>query len=192
MKSLPRRTLAGLALVGLAAGYSTQASAGCNYTPGETAAALGLQNASIGDAFSASATSNVTFSSITGLWHVVFTAKNSAPVPDGTVIDDAIVTWHSDGTEIMNSGRPPITSSFCMGVWDRKAGGTYNLKHIALSWDPTGTQFVGQAIIRESVKLNPAGNRYTGTFTIDQFGLDGKTVLAHVQGTVKAQRITVN
>lgn len=191
MKSLTRRSLAGLALVGLAAGYSTQASAGCNYTPGESAAALALQNATIGDRSTAATTNTTVFSSIVGLWHVVFTAKNSAPVPDGTVIDDGIVTWHADGTEIMNSGRPPITSSFCMGTWV-KSGGNYNLKHVALSWDPTGTQFVGQAIIRESVHLNPNGNRYTGTFTIDQFGLDGKTVLAHVQGTVKAERITVN
>jgi hypothetical protein len=190
MKSLSRQALAGLALVGLA-GYGAQASAGCNYTPGESVAALALQSASIGDRSSSAATSNVTFSSIVGLWHAVFTAKNSAPIPDGTVVDDAFVTWHADGTELMNSGRPPITSSFCMGAWV-KSGSNYNLKHVALSWDPTGTQFVGQAIVRESVHLNPMGNRYTGTFTIDQFGLDGKTVLAHIQGTIRAERITVN
>ncbi|HEY7377794.1 MAG TPA: hypothetical protein VH542_03815 [Steroidobacteraceae bacterium] len=187
MKTLSRRALAGLALVGLAAGYSTQASAGCNYTPGETAASW-LQGASIGKG---SSNSGRSFSSIVGLWHVIFTAKNSPPVPDDVVIDDAVVTWHADGTEIMNSGKPPITSSFCMGTYEQK-GSTYNLKHVALSWDPTGTQFVGQAIIRESVRLNHGGNGYSGTFTIDQYALDGTTVLAHVQGTVAGTRITVD
>jgi hypothetical protein len=33
------------------------------------------------------------------------------------VIDDALATWHSDGTEIMNSSKPPISQSWCMGVW---------------------------------------------------------------------------
>src|SRR5712691_8523164 len=44
---------------------------------------------------------------IVGMWHVVFTAHalDGSPIPD-TVIDNAVVVWHSDGTEIMNSGRP--------------------------------------------------------------------------------------
>ena len=55
--------------------------------------------------------------SIVGLWQVTFTSKGTSGIPDGTVVDAGYATWHSDGTEIMNSGRPPITGSFCMGVW---------------------------------------------------------------------------
>src|ERR1700689_644346 len=47
---------------------------------------------------------------ITGLWKVTFTAG-------ATQIDTGFAVWHSDGTEIMNSGdRPPMTSNFCLGV----------------------------------------------------------------------------
>ena len=47
---------------------------------------------------------------IVGMWQVRFTAEGntgSGAPPDGTPIDNAFVQWHSDGTEIMNSGRPP-------------------------------------------------------------------------------------
>src|SRR5712691_1774031 len=50
---------------------------------------------------------------ITGLWKFQFA------LPDGTVIDQGYVTWHADGTELINSLHPPITGSFCMGVWKR-------------------------------------------------------------------------
>ena len=45
---------------------------------------------------------------IVGMWHVTFTAQgNTGGPPDGTPIDNALATWHSDRTEIMNSARPP-------------------------------------------------------------------------------------
>ena len=53
---------------------------------------------------------------IVGFWNVEFV------LGDGTVVDHGFAQWHSDGTEIMNSGsRPPATSNFCLGVW-RKSG----------------------------------------------------------------------
>ena len=122
---------------------------------------------------------------IVGLWKVKFVA------PDGTVIDEGYATWHSDGTEIMNSGRPPITGNFCMGVWRSTRRSTYRLNHFGLSWDPTGTNLIGPANIREEVVLARSGNSYAGTFTIDQFDVDGN-VLAHIAGQVTATRITAD
>src|SRR5580658_1070233 len=54
---------------------------------------------------------------IVGMWHVTFTAQGngSAGPPDKTPIDNAMIVWHADHTEIMNSGRPPQDGSFCMG-----------------------------------------------------------------------------
>ena len=50
---------------------------------------------------------------IVGMWHVTFTAEgNEIGPPDNTPIDNALVTWHSDGTEIMNSARPPQDGNF--------------------------------------------------------------------------------
>ena len=126
---------------------------------------------------------------IVGMWKVQFVSEGTTGIPDGTVIDSAYAQWHSDGTEIMNSGRPPITSSFCLGVWKRTGGATYKLNHFALSWDPTGTVFVGPANIREDVTLDNNGNTFSGTFTIDQFDTNGNT-LGHIAGKISAQRVT--
>jgi hypothetical protein len=121
---------------------------------------------------------------ITGLWKVTFT--------DGTTqIDTGFAVWHSDGTEIMNSGdRPPMTSNFCLGVW-KKIDGHYKLNHAAISWDSTGTVQVGAANIKEDVVLGPKGDRFCGTFTITQYDMNGN-VLGTVSGDITGTRIGVN
>jgi len=121
---------------------------------------------------------------IVGLWKVKF-------VSNGATIDEGYATWHSDGTEIMNSGRPPITGSFCMGVWKKTGPSSYKLNHFGLSWDPTGKTLVGPTNIREEVVLGSNENSYSGTFTIDQYDTDGH-LLAHISGLVSAQRITAD
>jgi hypothetical protein len=126
---------------------------------------------------------------IVGLWKVLFIARGNAGIPDGVVIDFGYAQWHSDGTEILNSGsRPPETSNFCLGVW-KKSGSKYHLNHFALSWQ--NGSFLGPANIRESVTVDRSGNSYSGTFTIDQFDQSGNT-LAHVSGKVTANRVTVD
>ena len=110
-----------------------------------------------------------------------------------TVVDQGYATWHSDGTEIMNSGKPPISGNFCMGVWEKTRIGTYKLNHFALGWDTTPTpNFLGPVNIREEVALDRTGNNYSGTFTIDQYDPTGKTVTLHIAGQVTGQRITVD
>jgi hypothetical protein len=130
---------------------------------------------------------------IVGLWKIKFTSKGNTGIgiPDGAPIDDGYATWHSDGTEIMNSGRPPITSSFCMGVWKRTGRSSYKLNHFALSWDPTGTKLIGPANIKEEIALDGNENSYSGTFTIDQYDTEGH-LLVHISGVVSAQRITAD
>jgi len=143
--------------------------------------------------------------SIVGLWHFVMTAKGNEPPgpPDGAVIDSGYVTWHSDGTELMNSGRAPTTGSFCMGVWKQAGRSTYKLNHYALAWawDPVtpatgpgtgGADFVGPANIREVITVDHTGDHYQGTFTLTQYAADGTTVLAAVTGTVTGTRITAD
>ncbi len=146
--------------------------------------------------------------SIVGLWKFTFTslgnANNTPPFnpPDGAPLDAGFVTWHSDGTEIMNSGRDPATSSFCLGTWRSSGPWGYTLNHFALSWDNTGhlcqpqggapSCFVGPANIREHVNLQPPGDTYTGTFTIDQYNASGTSLIFHLAGTIAAERITAN
>src|SRR5262249_45668976 len=70
--------------------------------------------------------------SIVGLWQFSLVSTITTDLPDGTqihpgdTVDAGYVTWHSDGTELMNSGRPPMTGSFCMGVWKQTPANTTN------------------------------------------------------------------
>jgi len=128
--------------------------------------------------------------SIVGFWHVKFVSEGTTGIPDGTIIDMGFSQWHSDGTEILNSSRPPATSNFCLGVWEKTGNHAYKLNHFALSSDLHGN-LIGPANIREEVTLDASGNSYTGKFTIDQFDLNGNT-LAHVAGNISATRITID
>lgn len=136
---------------------------------------------------------------IVGMWHVQFIAegnKGSMAPPDNTVIDSALVVWHADGTEIMNSGRPAQDGNFCMGVWERTGFFRYRLNHFALGNDtansPSGIgNPAGPTRFQESVLVSPDGNHYTGNFTLDAANPDGSPA-AHIVGVVKATRITLN
>jgi hypothetical protein len=133
---------------------------------------------------------NHDFDPIVGFWKAKFTSEGSSGIPDGTVIDSPLVQWHSDGTEIMNSSRPPATQSFCMGVWKNTGQSGYELNHFALSFDTSGS-FVGPAQIRENITLDDKADQYSGTFTIDQYNASG-ILLQELKGRVTATRITVD
>jgi hypothetical protein len=135
---------------------------------------------------------------IVGMWHVTFTAQgNQSGPPDGTPIDNSIVVWHSDGTEIMNSSRPAQDGNFCLGIWAKTGKFTYKLNHIPWAGnDPAnapsgignpqgGAQFV------EEITLSLDGNHYTGTFTLDAYDPAGNPT-AHIVGVINATRVSIN
>jgi hypothetical protein len=177
----------------------TGASAGCGYYTGGVPMPKGSPSRGTGDSAGSlpllvsghEPDGDSDLAPIVGLWRFKFVSKDSQGLPDDTVIDEGYATWHSDGTEIMNSGRAPITSNFCMGVWKKMRRSTYKLNHFGLSWDPTGAFFIGPANIKEEVALDNKGNKYSGTFTIDQFDTSGNP-LGHVAGLVTAERITAD
>lgn len=127
---------------------------------------------------------------IVGFWKVSFTARGNADIPDGAPIDQGYAQWHSDQTEIMNSSRPPVTSSFCLGVWKRVGRSRYSLNHFAISWDQNSNP-VGPANIRENVALASDGKSFSGSFTIDQYDVAGN-LLVHIQGDITGSRISVD
>ena len=137
---------------------------------------------------------------IVGTWRFTYTSDGTAypqPIPYGAQVDFGVHQWHSDGTEMFTSGaRAPSTGDVCMGVWKRTGPNTYKMRHIALSWvsadstPPGPTQYLGPAIITEQVTLDRAGNRYEGTFTLDQYAKDEVTLLEHIAGKVAATRFT--
>ncbi len=126
---------------------------------------------------------------IVGLWKFAFTAS------DGSSIDWGFQTWHSDGTEITNSGgRPAENGNFCMGVWQQVNGG-YRLNHWAIAWGgpPNNdlTVLAGLVNIREMVYINQAGNAMSGTVTEELYAPDGITPITSLgNGTVSGTRIT--
>jgi hypothetical protein len=138
-------------------------------------------------------------STIVGFWHVTFTAKTSmgAAIPD-TVIDDALSTWHDDGTETMNSGRPAQDGNFCLGVWKQTGHSSYKLNHFAL-----GNQYVpgtpngvvgdpaGPTQILESVRVDSDGKRFSGSFTLTATNTLGQPTQIFT-GVITATRITLD
>ena len=133
---------------------------------------------------------------IVGMWRF----KEVTPGPNGTpvVVDDGYAQWHSDGTEIQNSGlHAPITSAFCLGVWKR-FGSKYKLNHFPLAWDSNGLNPANAIWLTETVWLTDQ-NHMAGTFTIkvypwtttDSLNVSGPAV-ATIKGTLTATRVTVD
>jgi hypothetical protein len=143
---------------------------------------------------------------IVGMWSFQLAGITGLPpgAPVGTVVDDGYAQWHSDGTEIQNSGvHAPDTSNFCLGVWKQVGPFTYQLKHFPLAWNPaanSGNGSPANAIdLSETVHLTD-GNHMAGTFTLKVYiwnstsSLDAAsaTPVATITGDVTATRVTTD
>jgi hypothetical protein len=192
----------------LGAAFAQQANAGCvDYktpkktatrwqTPGEFYESLRVLKVS--DEEWGDWESPIHHAPIVGLWSFKYISKGnykSLGIPDGAVIDGGATTWFADGNESTLSGvRAPTTGDVCLGVWKRTGEWTYELNHLGLSWDPVKNEYGGPAFIRQYVTLAEDKNSYTGTFTINQLGPDGKTpaLPALIKGTILATRMTLD
>ncbi len=135
--------------------------------------------------------------SIIGMWHVTFTSHGSdSDLPEGVPVDNALVVWHGDNTEIMNSYRPPQDGDFCMGVWKNDGRNKYRLNHFAWGSNdttnaPTGIgNPTGPTRIIEKVALSADGNSFSGTFWLRATDTSGKPT-ATIIGVVSGTRITM-
>lgn len=179
-----------LAAASLAMGLAPEASAGCPNVPGLKAGAFRpISWQRTGEFGRASpllvADHDNSVDGIVGLWRVTYAAA------DGTVFDEGLQQWHSDGTEFhWDVGTPPAASNFCLGVWKKTGRFHYTLNHFFLGWDATTNSLHHRGQIREEIDLAGAGNEHFGTVTVDGYDPAGKP-LFHQQGTVHAIRITV-
>jgi hypothetical protein len=112
--------------------------------------------------------------SIVGLWHVVYTAG-------GSVFNETLDQWHSDGTEFENAYLPVAQGNICFGVWKTVGTRTVRLHHIGWTYDP---------VAGETNIISRDGKTYTGSFTFKTFPSTGEGV--EVKGTIAATRITVD
>jgi hypothetical protein len=189
VKKLLHTAMATLGAMALSVAFVPNAHAGCANTPGS----IGALNANLlSSGKSASKPANTApqpgGSDIVGMWEIELVAKNIPNTPpEGIVIDHVYTQWHSDGTEIMNSSRPPATGNFCLGVWRKSGPATYSLTHRVLSFNPDGTP-EGPGSLHEVIVLERSGNTFSGTFTFDQFDTLGN-LKVHLEGVVRGTRI---
>ena len=191
-KAMFRTAITGtLGMVSLAMGLVTEAAAGCPNFPGLKASAFqpaswqGKGEFGPGSPLLVADTDD-SVDGIVGLWRVTYVA------PDGTVFDEGLQQWHSDGTEFhWDTGAPPAGGNFCLGIWKKTGRSHYTMNHFFQNWDPTtnSLQFRGQ--IREEIDLDRSGDEHFGTVTVDGYDPTGN-FLFHQQGTVHATRITMN
>jgi hypothetical protein len=132
-----------------------------------------------------------------GMWNIQFISQGNGghnpPIPDGALVDFGYNLFHSDGTEMLNSGaHAPATQNFCMGVWVRTGMFTYQVNHFALSYDATTGALANKVNIREQITLDPSGNMISGTFTIAIFNAAGTQQVDQIVGTIAATRVTVD
>jgi hypothetical protein len=193
MKTICKMLRAGLGFVLVGAFLTAMAAAQC----GTPTAKLHKQAWRVGDPTALLAQAADTEEPLVGMWHVMFTAEgNSEGPPNGTPIDNAIIVWHGDGTEIMNSGRPPQDGDFCMGIWKKVARNKYRVNHFAWGGNdttnaPTGIgNPTGPTRIVEALTVSADGNSVSGTFSLRGTDPAGRTT-AFIIGTITGTRITM-
>ena len=113
--------------------------------------------------------------SIVGMWHTVFTGQTLNGASFSGVVDNAVLVFHSDGTEIMNSSRPAQDGNFCLGVWERTGRFRYQVNHIA--WQGNDPSNAPSGI----------GNPQAGAQLLEKIILNRVLTV-----TISAKRITVN
>jgi hypothetical protein len=123
---------------------------------------------------------------LVGMWTAEFRVGDA-------LYDQTFQHFHSDGTEnILSNGLPPSLGNVCLGVWKQVGPRTVRLRHMAWNWDADG-HFAGTFVMVVTLKVDRAGNRYTGTFVADSLDLSGDPIPElHVEGVVRATRITVD
>ena len=131
--------------------------------------------------------------SMVGLWSVTF----SGGVPP----DWGYSEWHSDGTEIMNSGgHTAATGNFCLGVWAQVGPFTYKLNHYALAYNPAadpthpenGGALANRISIQETVTIDQRGNDFAGSVVEIVYGPTGNQVAGPFNGVIVGHRMTAN
>jgi hypothetical protein len=108
-------------------------------------------------------------------------------------VDWGYSEWHSDGTEIMNSGgHTPASGNFCLGVWRQTGPNSYHLKHFPLAYNPATGQLAAKIILTEDVTVGRGGDSFSGPFTLDVYDPTGANLLQHVAGTITGKRVEPN
>jgi hypothetical protein len=127
---------------------------------------------------------NLGVTGIVGLWS--FTINGSAA-------DWGYQEWHSDGTEIINSGgHPPAGGNFCLGTWRQTGPNTYHLKHFPLAYNPATQALMFRIVVTEDVTIDATGNAFSGPVTEQVYDPTGVHLITTLTGTATGHRVLPN
>jgi hypothetical protein len=115
--------------------------------------------------------------SIVGTWLVSYTLGG-----------EAIIQWHSDGTEWENITNPVLGGNICLGRWEQTGWYTYARHHMGWIYEVAGAPASNYFIEDETVKLATDGRSYTGTDTFTIYNMDGTVQEGPLSGTAAATR----
>jgi hypothetical protein len=87
---------------------------------------------------------------------------------------------------------PPVLGNVCIGIWKRTGPRTFKLRHVTWNWNPDGSK-AGTFLLLTTVRLDPDGRNYSGTFVTDSFDTNNEKIPElHAEGTLTGRRITVD
>jgi hypothetical protein len=142
------------------------------------------------------AASSAASASLVGMWSFQIISQGNTThnpsIADGTQLNFGYIQFHSDETEIQNSGaRSPAQENFCLGVWQKTGRSTYQVNHYALNYNATTGAFLGKILVIETLTVSPGGTALSGTFAETIYDATGNKT-DHLTGQVTAQRVTVD
>lgn len=115
--------------------------------------------------------------SIVGTWLVSYTLGG-----------EAIIQWHSDGTEWENINHPVLGGNICLGRWEQTGRYTYVRHHMGWIYEVAGAPASNYFIEDETAELAADGKSYTGNDTFTIYNMDGTVQVGPLTGTAAATR----
>ena len=118
--------------------------------------------------------------SIVGLWRVHY-------FENGAQVFQSFDQWHIDGQEFEVAN---IFGLSCQGVFRQREDGSVQLFHVGWNFDANGN-LTGYFEETQIDKVSADSQRYTGTWDIKNFDMNGK-FLSEDKGTLNAKRLNVH
>lgn len=115
---------------------------------------------------------------IVGTWHVTYTVE-------GAPFADALIQWHSDGTEWENINLPVLAGTICLGSW-KQLDETHFYRH-HIGWLYSNGSLAGYFTETETDEVSSDRSSYSGT-NEQKIYITGQP-MHEVTGTSSATRI---
>ena len=119
---------------------------------------------------------------ILGMWKIVLFGG-------GVLNDVGFQQFSAGGTELVNDVGPfNAGNNFCVGAWKKVGPRSYDIVHPFFLFD--GNNAIGVSIAKTHLTVSRDGNRFTGTWTQDNYGLSGALIPGtHFDGSASGTRI---